>query len=304
MSFFKPLYISSFIFLSAFALHANAENLKPISITDTAISSSNSAKPTTVETDVTTLMEKVPGGGIHSNGAISGQTYYRGIFGPRMNVLIDDTRIESGGPNWMDPPLHYMPNTLVESFEVERGIDSVSNGSTLGNTVKVTPKSSEFSDSDSFSLQSDIEVSAHSVDSGYNAGGIVGIANDQHRFHITGSHDDGDDFRAGDGDVDGTEYERSSVGAGYGVQLNDKHEISFDARYVSSKDSGTPSLPLDPNFFHTELYNFEYLGNINHFTVELDVFHTDIEHQMRNFELRPAPDFFFTSSSSFCRDRS
>jgi iron complex outermembrane recepter protein len=43
-----------------------------------------------------------------------------------MNALIDDTRIESGGPNWMDPPLHYMPNTLVESFEIERGIDSVS----------------------------------------------------------------------------------------------------------------------------------------------------------------------------------
>ena len=290
MSRLKTSLTSLSVALSVFAINTNAEQLKPISVTDTAIHSSNSPKPTSVESDVTTLMEKVPGGGVHSNGAISGQTYYRGIFGPRMNVLIDDTRIESGGPNWMDPPLHYMPNTLVESFEVERGIDSVSNGSTLGTTVKVTPKSSEFSDSNKFSLQSDLELSAHSVDSGYNAGGIVGIANDQHRFHITGSHDDGDDFRSGDGDVDGTEYERSSVGAGYGVQLG-KHELSFDARYVSSKDSGTPSLPLDPNFFHTELYNFEYLGEVNDFVVELDVFHTDIEHQMRNFDLRPAPDF-------------
>ena len=215
---------------------------------------------------------------------------YRGVFGPRMNVLIDGIRIESGGPNWMDPPLHYMPNSLIESFQVERGLDSVSNGSTLGSTVKVTPKSSQFTQSDEFSIQGDAEVSAHSVDSGYNAGGIVGIANKQHRIHITGSRDDGDDFRSGSGDVDGTEYERDSIGAGYGFQTG-AHEVSFNARYVSSKDTGTPSLPLDPNFFHTELYNAKYLGEINNFVVELDVFHTDIEHQMRNFDLRPAPDF-------------
>lgn len=235
-------------------------------------------------------METVPGGGVHSNGAISGQTYYRGNFGPRMNVLIDNVRIQSGGPNWMDPPLHYMPNTLVESFEVQRGIDSVSNGSALGTTVKVTPKSSKFTDADAFTLSSDIEVSAHSVDSGYNAGGVVGLSNKRHRVHITGSHDDGDDFRSGDGDVDGTEYERSSIGAGYGYQIG-AHEFSFDARYVSSKDTGTPSLPLDPNFFHTQLYNAKYLGEMATFDIEFTVFHTDVEHQMLNYDLRPAPNF-------------
>ena len=269
---------------------AIAEELQAISVTDTVIEDTSSHKPVTVETDVTTLMEGIPGGGVHSNGAISGQTYYRGIFGSRMNVLIDGNRIESGGPNWMDPPLHYIPNTLVESFKVERGLDSVSNGSTLGTTVKVTPKSSKFAQSDKFSIQGDVEVSGHSVDSGYNAGGIVGIANNQHRIHITGSRDDGDDFRSGDGDVDGTEYERDSIGAGYGFQTG-VHEVSFNARYVSSKDTGTPSLPLDPNFFHTELYNAKYLGEISHFVVELDIFHSDIEHQMRNFDLRPAPNF-------------
>ncbi len=290
MSHLKTLLPSSLITLSILALNINAEELQPISVTDTAIQSSNSSKPNTVETDVTTLMEKVPGGGVHSNGAISGQTYYRGIFGPRMNVLIDGIRIESGGPNWMDPPLHYAPNTLVESFEVKRGIDSVSNGSTLGTTVRVKQKTSKFSQSDKFSLDGDAVVSGHTVDSGYNAGGIIGISNNQHRFHVTGSRDDGNDFRSGGGDVDGTKYERDSIGAGYGFKTG-AHEFSFDARYVSSKDTGTPSLPLDPNFFHTEIYNAGYIGEINNFIVEVDVFHTDIEHQMKNFDLRPAPDF-------------
>jgi len=285
----KFLAISATI-LSSFSL-ANAKELQPITVTDTIIQgNSSTSKPETVETDIANMMETVPGGAVHSNGAISGQTYYRGNFGPRMNVLIDNAHIQSGGPNWMDSPLHYMPNTLVESFEVQRGIDSVSNGSALGTTVKVTPKSSKFTDSDAFAVSSDIEVSAHSVDSGYNAGGIVGLSNKQHRIHITGSHDDGDDFRSGGGDIDGTEYERSSIGAGYGYQLG-AHEFSFDARYVSSKDTGTPSLPLDPNYFHTQLYNAKYLGEIANFDIEFTVFHTDIEHQMLNYDLRPAPDF-------------
>ncbi len=285
----KHIYFAIFAAIISIPLHA-AEELQPISVTDSVLEDPVRLKSRAIETDVTNLMERIPGGGIHSNGAISGQTYYRGIFGPRMNVLVDDIRINSGGPNWMDPPLHYMPNSLVESFEVERGLDSVSNGSALGTTVKVTPKSSKFSDQEQFSLQSDVEVSAHSADSGYNAGGIIGIANNTHRFHITGSRDDGDDYRSGDGDVDGTEYERDSVGAGYGVQFG-VHELSFDARYVSSKDTGTPSLPLDPNFFHTELYNAKYFGEFNDIGIALEVFHTDIEHQMRNFDLRPAPDF-------------
>ena len=285
----KHTYLALFTIIVTIPLHA-AEELQPISVTDSVLEDPVRLKSRAIETDVTNLMERVPGGGIHSNGAISGQTYYRGIFGPRMNVLVDDIRINSGGPNWMDPPLHYMPNSLVESFEVERGLDSVSNGSTLGTTVKVTPKSSKFTDQDEFTLQSDVEVSAHSADSGYNAGGIVGIANKTHRFHISGSRDDGDDYRSGDGDVDGTEYERDSVGAGYGVQFG-AHELSFDARYVSSKDTGTPSLPLDPNFFHTQLYNAKYFGEFNDIGIALEVFHTDVEHQMRNFDLRPAPDF-------------
>lgn len=286
----KRTYIAAIVVIISSFHWAIAEQLPSITVTDSAIQNNNSSKPVSVESDVTNMMDSIPGGGIHSNGAISGQTYFRGSFGPRMNVLIDDIRIESGGPNWMDPPLHYMPNTLVESFEVQRGLDSVSNGSTLGTTVKVTPKSSQFTASDDFKIKSDIDLSAHSVDSGYNAGGVVGISNKQHRIHLTGSHDDGDDFRSGDGDVDGTEYERSSIGAGYGYQIG-AHEFSFDARYVSSKDVGTPSLPLDANFFHTQLFNAKYLGEIADFSVELTMFHTDIEHQMLNYDLRPAPDF-------------
>ncbi|MEM8845041.1 MAG: TonB-dependent receptor [Pseudomonadota bacterium] len=269
-----------------------AEELETISITDTAIvDETRPEPPITATSDTATAMKQVPGGNVHGNGQISGQTYYRGVFGPRMNVLIDGRNIESGGPNWMDPPLHYAPNTLVESIEVQRGIDSISNGSTIGTTVDVKLKSSNFTDSEEFSTEADLAVSGHSVDTGYNAGAIIGVSNDTHRFHITGSRDDGNSYRTGDSRISGTEYERDSVGAGYGFQFNDSHEISFDARYVGSKDTGTPALPLDLDFFHSQFYNSRYAGEVNNFLVEIDIYHTEIDHRMNNFELRDPPDF-------------
>ena len=122
----KPIAI--LLILSSSSLSV-AEELAPISVTDTAIIESEPTISKGASSDVSTAMKQVPGGSVHGNGQISGQTYYRGLFGPRMNVLIDGRHIQSGGPNWMDPPLHYMPNALMESFEVQRGIDSVSNGS-------------------------------------------------------------------------------------------------------------------------------------------------------------------------------
>lgn len=275
----------------AYGSALSAEELEPISITTTVTNSpSVTNKPIGIESDTSTLLERFPGGAVHSNGQISGQTYYRGVFGPRMNVIIDNYKITSAGPNWMDPPLHYQPNTLVESFEVDRGLSSVSNGSTLGTTVRVQPKTSQFQDSKEFVFGSELETSVHSVDTGYNTGAITTFANDQHRFHITGSRDDGDDLRTGDGDIDNTAYERDSVGAGYGFKTG-VHEFSFDGRYVSSKDIGTPSLPLDIDFFHNEIYNAKYTGELGGLGVTLDAYHTDIEHRMRNFSERTAPDF-------------
>ena len=76
--------------------------------------------------DSAELMQLVPGGGVVNNGPLSGQVQYRGMFGGRVGVRIDDMYLSPGGPNWMDPPLHYAPRMLVVSLTVERGIASVS----------------------------------------------------------------------------------------------------------------------------------------------------------------------------------
>lgn len=241
--------------------------------------------------DTTELMRKVPGGNFNDNGPISGQTQYRGMFGTRMNVRIDGMYINSGGPNWMDPPLHYVPKSLLESLEVNRGIAPVSSGTGIGGYVKAKTKSSKFTNSEKFEFHGDVGIGAHSVDDGYNLGGLMSYSNNQHRFHILGARDEGDDIDFGNGTINGTEHERDNYGLGYGFK-QDKHELALNFRHSDTGLSGTPALPLDIVFLDTELFNAKYNTQWNKLAIETTINYTDVAHQMNNYTLRPAPDFF------------
>ena len=240
--------------------------------------------------DAAKAFAATPGGNVNENGPLSSQLQYRGLFGPRLNVTLDGMRINSGGPNWMDPPLHYLPTPLLDSLSATPGIGSVSAGSGIGGNIQARYKSSQFTDNSEFTSLGSITANAHSVDEGYSVGGLLGLANDSHRFHITGNLDDGNDRDFGGGEVQGTSYERDFFGVGYGLRLGD-HQFSFDYRRNNTGDSGNPVFPLDIRFFDSNLYHAGYQGNWGSFKVEAGLHHSEIEHGMSNFRLRPAPNF-------------
>lgn len=241
--------------------------------------------------DSARMMMRVPGGNISDNGPLSSQVQYRGMFGPRMNVVVDGMHMNQGGPNWMDPPLHYIPRPLLGGFEVQRGIASVSSGGqTIGGTVRAYSKQSRFTNSSDFEFHGSLEGSFGSVDDGFAAGGIVYASNNQHRIHIIGSTEDGDDMEFGDGVINGTEYERHHYGLGYGFTSGD-HEFSVDYRHTDTDDTGTPALPMDISFFDTDMFKGGYQGTWGDFHVSSHIHYSSIDHGMNNFTLRPAPNF-------------
>ncbi|MCG8325693.1 MAG: TonB-dependent receptor, partial [Thiotrichales bacterium] len=240
--------------------------------------------------DAASAMQRLPGGSLNYNGQLSGQMQYRGLFGPRMNTRIDGMYINSGGPNWMDPPLHYLPASLVDSISVSRGIASVSTGSGIGGYVDAKTKSSDFTGATDFEFNGDVQVGGHSVDGGYETGGIMATANRNHRVHLLGSYENGDDIESGDGDIDSTDYRRSFIGLGYGFR-NDLFEFEIEGKHVNSGPVGTPALPLDIRLFDSNLINSSVATRIGRFNVEARVFASDIDHRMSNFQSRPAPDF-------------
>lgn len=248
--------------------------------------------PADIETgvsDANSLMSRVPGGANNFNGPLSGQLQYRGLFGPRVGASIDGAALQAGGPNWMDSPLHYAPAGLVESFGFSRGITSIAGGMGIGGNARVILKGSEFSDATP-SIGGSLNVAGHSVDSGYNASGVVSAANSAHRAHLRFARDDGDDAEFGDGTIKGTAYERDYYGVGYGFKWG-RHNFSIDYTHVDTGETGNPTLPLDLKFFNTDIVNAAIGSRIGEVEFKLRVFYSDIDHQMDNFSQRQTPDF-------------
>ena len=248
------------------------------------------AQRTSSGADSALLINRVPGGGANHNGPLTGQIQYRGMFGPRINVRIDGMLIHGGGPNWMAPPLHHIPSALMDDLVVEQGIASISTGGGIGGAATASWKRPQFNDSDGWDWHGDSELSAGSAAGSTSGSLILGGSNANHRLYGIGNLDQGDNYESANGEVAATQYSRAIYGVGYGFQSG-AHEVLFDAHRIETEDSGTPTLPMDIDWFDTDTFNFRYNGQLGDFGVEFGVYRSNIEHGMSNFLLRPAPDF-------------
>ena len=113
--------------------------------------------------DSAELLRSVPGANVNRNGALTGISQYRGMYGSRVNVLIDGLNVAPAGPNWMDPPLSYAVTAQLESLEVYRGIAPVSVAQeAIGGAIDARKRRIEFGDSDDFAFQGKVAGSAQS----------------------------------------------------------------------------------------------------------------------------------------------
>ena len=161
--------------------------------------------------DAAALVAQLPGAALVNNGALSGQVQYRGLFSERLSVHVGGQDFQSGGPNAMDPPLHYVPVILLDRITVSRGAAPVSDGPGLGAAVNARLKQVGYSDSASMTPALDLAASYRSADDGLAAGGVVGLASDTYRVNAIASWEEGDDYRFPGGRVRDTGYERLSM---------------------------------------------------------------------------------------------
>lgn len=238
--------------------------------------------------DTASLLERAPGGNVNRNGPLTGIAQYRGMYADQINVLVNGIHINTGGPNGMDPALSYVPRAQLESLEIIRGIAPVSSGlESIGGTMKANAKTSHFATGDTFSPSVDVTLGGATVDSSYTVSGFGAAANQNHRLHAYGSKENGDDYEIPDGKVKPSEYDRKNYGAGYGFQSNG-HEIGFNIRHNRTDDTGTPSLPMDIDYIDTDILESEYTGAFGAYDVHGQLFYTDVDHKMNNYDLRTA----------------
>jgi iron complex outermembrane receptor protein len=245
-------------------------------------------QPVIAAPDTTHLLARLPGAAAVANGALSGQLQYRGLFGPRLNIRVNDQMIASGGPNLMDPPLHYAPSVLVERIEFARGVSPVSDGPGLGGGFNASLISGDFTDQAGFSLSHTLTLAARSADDSTAIGGLVGLSNDSLRFHVLGSLETGDDRETPYGTIHGSEHERSVYGIGGGWRSG-PHTLSVEFRRNETGPTGNPPFSMDIRFIDTDTARIAYRGDFDAIRLDLAAGWSDVGHGMNNVSLRPAP---------------
>jgi iron complex outermembrane receptor protein len=238
------------------------------------------------EPNVAYLLKRVPGANLNFNGSLAGVAQYRGLFGQRVNVLVDGTNFGNACPNNMDAPLHYLPRTQLETLEVIRGIAPVSSGiETLGGTIIANPVRLGFADGEAAEFHGRVEGGGQSVDDGYALNGLFGLANARHRAQLGISREDGDDREFGDGRIRPSVYERDAVDLDYGFRSG-AHEFEAGYRRNDTGETGTPALPMDDIYSDANMGRLGYTGSLGDVELGARAWVSDLDHRMSNYDLR------------------
>ncbi|WP_417622118.1 TonB-dependent receptor domain-containing protein [Parasphingorhabdus sp.] len=272
---------------------AEADPLTDIIVTgqrDTATTDEiESDKEIVSSPDAASLVARAPGTALIDNGGLSGQVQYRGLFGDRILVRVNGQRFSSGGPNLMDPPLHYAPMALVDRIELDRGISPVRKGPGLGGGVNAILKQAEFSDRASMQPQADLTTGYRSGDNSYLMGGLVSLSSERVKLGVIASYEKGDDLQYPGGTIASSSFERLNYGAHAGLKVGDG-SLTLSYRRQETDPAGNPPFPMDIQYFNTDFLSLAYEGKLDDdLYLEVEAGHVAVRHLMDNFSLRQAP---------------
>ncbi|MDO7711226.1 MAG: TonB-dependent receptor [Pseudomonadota bacterium] len=294
MSYFKLLPLS-LVLLTAFnhsAYAAEQLRLPSMSVEGSAGEETPYAlPPITLSTpDTGDMIKRLPGANINSNGPLTSVVQYRGLFGDRVNVLIDGVRISQAGPNRMDSPLSYLPSSRVADVALYRGIAPVSSGiETIGGTIIANSKKAEFGADDEAEFHGNTVAGYADNGNTRYAGLLASVANDTHRFQVAGSADRGNDLDFGGGTIRPSRQERDTIGITYGFQKLG-HELELDIEQHDTGKTGTAALPMDIMYAKGENYKTKFSKSLNNGgKINARLNYQDAEHLMSNYVLRTNP---------------
>lgn len=223
------------------------------------------------------LLRQAPGADINFNGPLTGIAQYRGLFGNRLNLLVDGVYTNSACPNEMEPPLHYVSLPRLDSLEMVRGIAPVSSGlETLGGTIRAQPKTLPYGAARPFEFHGYVDAIGHTVDDGYSVGGTVGLANQRHKLYVGSTRDQYDDTRFGSGRIRSSAYERNAYDVAYGFQSG-AQELGLNYLRNETEKTGTPALPMDIIFVNTNIAKGAFQSQWEEIALTALLAYTDVD---------------------------
>lgn len=240
--------------------------------------------------DTAAAVKNIPGANVNRNGVITGIAQYRGMFGDRVAVDIDQLGIISGGPNAMDTPLSYMSPMMTEELVVARGIASVSAApETIGGHVSTKTSRGQFGGPE-FGVSGVLGTRFSSNGEISTSLARLTLSNEQHRVSAVAELDDGDDIETPEGTIRPSALSRARYDLSYAYSDEGRQFLVYAGR-LDTDEAGTPALPMDIIVIDTELYGAQASFDVGTtLTLEARFAYNDVHHLMDNYSMRAAPE--------------
>jgi iron complex outermembrane receptor protein len=239
--------------------------------------------------DTAAALKDIPGANVNRNGPITGIPQYRGMYGDRIAVDLDDLGVMPGCPNAMDTPLSYMSPMITEELVVARGIASVSLApESIGGHIGTTLSRGEFS-KDGARLSGLLGTRYSGNGNLSTSAARLTLSNERHRVSLVAEADSGEDIDTPKGRIVPTGLHRDRYDVSYGY-ADDRRQLLLFAGKLDTEDTGTPALPMDIIDIDTRLYGAEFgLDVSDTVALEARLAYNDVSHLMDNYSLREAP---------------
>jgi iron complex outermembrane receptor protein len=273
------------------AVGQTTDGVEEIVVTGRSVSSGSATIDVEREmlVDTSKALKNIPGANANANGPISGIAQYRGMFGDRVAVVIDNLCVIGGGPNAMDSPLSYVSPMITESLQVTRGIASVSSATeSIGGHVNATLARGDFGAAE-FGVSGIAGARYSSNGNIRTTAARIGVADTQHRFALIAELDNGDSIQTPRGEIRPTQLDRQRYDLSYAFN-GERSSLLLFAGQLDTSDTGTPALPMDIRVIDTDLYGARYSFEISDsWSVDARYGYNDVLHVMDNFGLREPP---------------
>ncbi|GBL04979.1 iron complex outermembrane recepter protein [Glaciecola sp. KUL10] len=239
--------------------------------------------------DLRAQLAQIPGVSVNGNGLVSGIIQYRGLFGDRVNVKIDDVSIAGAGPNAMDSPLSHVIGSEHQVI-LHQGIAPVSAGfETLGGAIEIKPKSPEFSDSNHWMSSGRIESTFHHNNNARSFNSNLNFASDKRYLTAIAQFQEADNYEVKSLEVPSTFYQRGGAKILFG-QHSDDSKLDISIARTHTNGSGTPALAMDIESIEALWYKLSYQQDLNNqWSTQIKVSANKNTHEMNNFMFRDAP---------------
>jgi iron complex outermembrane receptor protein len=235
--------------------------------------------------DTATMLEDTAGVSIQTGGGVSSLPVINGLADDRLLISVDNMIVCSACANHMNPPLSYMPSASVGNIYVSTGVTPVSKGGdSIGGMIQIESQPPLFAVDDN--LRTEGVVSSYYRSNNHASGASFGgtVASRNLSLGVTGSIDQADDYRDGNGKkITSTYYESRNFGLTLAAR-SDNHQVTLKVGNQFIPGQGFVNQWMDMVKNNSSFANLAYKGDFNWGKIDATGYWQNTWHKMDSGE--------------------